>query len=95
MEARKRRSQRKCLPKLPSKLQYLGRWCSVFSSDAIALIARIFIRHRTPYLNPLKVLVVQESLQPWATMFFQDSTLVSFSRLQIWITFCTGRRLYR
>lgn len=42
--SKKRRSHRKRLPKLPPKLQYSGRWCSVFSSDAIALIARIFIR---------------------------------------------------
>jgi hypothetical protein len=39
-----------------------------FKADAIALIARIFMRQRSSYPKPFKAQVVQECLQPGATI---------------------------
>ncbi|HBT57239.1 MAG TPA: hypothetical protein DIT61_04300 [Pseudomonas sp.] len=39
-----------------------------FLADAIALIARIYMRERSSYPKPFKAQVVQECLQPGATV---------------------------
>jgi len=47
---------------------FKGDGVRLFLADAIALIARIYMRERSSYPKPFKAQVVQECLQPGATV---------------------------